>query len=118
MYSKKDIRPDILRGWVEKHYDPLAEILLTYVETPEDFPSLKKYWPTPEKIFDNTEESRNDLSRLLFGAKFNVSDETLQTVLSRLNEQAEELDKIEDNKQAMKIYDSLHTTGQPRIFAG
>ncbi|MCK5332934.1 MAG: hypothetical protein KAJ24_00335 [Candidatus Aenigmarchaeota archaeon] len=118
MYSQKDIRTEILRGWTDQHYDSLAEILLTYVESSENFPSLKKYWPTPEKIFNNTEDSRKTLSRLLFGAKFNVSDETLQTVLSRLNEQAEELDKIKDNKQAMKIYNSIHTTGQPRIFAG
>ncbi|MCK5234028.1 MAG: hypothetical protein KAJ91_04385 [Candidatus Aenigmarchaeota archaeon] len=119
MYSKKDRRIGILRGWTDQHDDPLAEILLTYVENPKNFPSLEKYWPKPEQIFDNTEHSRKTLSRLLFGAKFNVSEETLQTVLSRLNTQAKKLDIIEDYRQATEIYDSFHTTiRQPRIFSG
>ncbi len=118
VYSKKDTRIGILRGWTEQHDDPLAEILLTYVENPENFPSLKKYWPSPENIFDNTPESRRDLSRLLFGAKFNVSEETLQTVLSRLNEYREELDGIEDTRQAKEIYDTRHGVTPEPIFAG
>ncbi len=121
MYSEKDRRPEILCDWTEQHYDPLAEILLTYVKNPENFPLLEKYWSTPEKIFEDTKNSRNVLSRVLFGAKFYVSDAELHAFLSRLNEHAENLGKIEDdaiNNQAMNVYQSRHTTPTAIRFAG
>ena len=118
MYSKKDSRIAILRNRVEQHPDALADILLTYVENPGRYPLMENLGLTPEEIFDNAPESRKELSRLLFDAKFNVSEESLQIFISSLNKYADELDKIEEDRQTKEMYNTIHGVAPQPSLAG
>lgn len=120
MNSKNEIMVDILRGGVKQCNYPLADILLTYIENPEKFPALQKYWPTPETILDNTPESQMNLSRLLFDAKFYVPDKELNRFLSKVNGQAEKVIEIKNEAQiahaAETAYLGMHALNSiPRI---